>query len=480
MPRIGRVTDAPRRTITWFRRDLRLTDNRTLEAATRDAERTWPVFVADPALLERHAVAPARVAWFASNLRALDERLAAHGSGLTVLFGPPAQALREFAAEIGAGAVYAGADEEPVAVARDADVVGAVDLHLVDDQRILPPAALRTAAGDAYTVYTPFRRALDARVDDTPDALTAPAEPRLDRLARPPDSASGVAAFPAPPSPHALPEPGEDAAANRLRAFLRSGIEGYRDRRDFPDEAGTSQLSPYLRTGAISIRACWRAALNAASRARERNDRTLAGGASTWRGELAWREFFAHVLHAHPRLASESFRRELDGVEWTTGSEADDAVAAWREGRTGFPFVDAGMRQLASTGWMHNRARLVTASFLVKDAGVDWRRGEAVFTDHLLDADTAQNNGNWQWVAGVGTDAAPYFRVFNPSLQARKFDPDGAYIRRWIPELAGVETAHIHEPWRSPSPPKEYPAPILDHADARRRTLARYAAAAQR
>jgi deoxyribodipyrimidine photo-lyase len=253
-------------------------------------------------------------------------------------------------------------------------------------------------------------------------------------------------------------------------------VDGYRDARDRPDLDATSRLSPYLRVGAISIRACWRAALNAAERARERGDDRLARGAATWRGELAWREFFAHVLAAHPRLATEGFRREYDAIAWADGEEADEALAAWRDGRTGFPFVDAGMRQLAATGWMHNRARLATASFLVKDAGVDWRRGASVFAERLLDADVQQNDGNWQWVAGIGTDAAPYFRIFNPTLQAKRFDPSGTFIRRWVPELADVDDAHVHEPWRAPKPPRGYPEPILDHAEARQRTLARYRA----
>jgi deoxyribodipyrimidine photo-lyase len=466
------VTDDGRRAIAWFRRDLRLTDNRMLEAATRHADRVWPVFVADPDLLGAHAAAAARVAWFDANLEALDERLREHGSGLTVLRGRPDEVLRTFAAAVGASTVHAAADEDPVAASRDDRVARAVDLRLVDDQRIVPPTQLRTRAGDPYTVYTPFRRALDARIDADP-AAAGTAEADLTRLA--PASSTDRPELGAPPPPHELPEPGERAASDRLRAFLRSDAAGYRDERDRPDLDATSRLSPYLRVGAISIRACWRAAINAA----ERSDRRLAQGAVTWRGELAWREFFAHVLAAHPRVATESFRTEYDAIEWADGEEADEALAAWRDGRTGFPFVDAGMRQLAATGWMHNRARLVTASFLVKDLGVDWRRGASVFAERLLDADVQQNDGNWQWVAGVGTDAAPYFRIFNPTLQGRKFDPDGAYIRRWVPELADFDPAHIHEPWRAPSPPTGYPSPMLDHAEARQRTLARYGAARQ-
>ena len=471
------MTDEPRRAIAWFRRDLRLTDHRMLEAATRDADRVWPVFVADPDLLEAHASAAARIAWFEANVRALDERLREQGSGLTVLRGRPEDVLRGFAADVGAAAVYAAADEDPAAIARDERVAHAVDLRLVDDQRIVPPGELRTVAGGPYTVYTPFRRALDARVDAAPDAVTGGAEADLSRLAPVPRDGSTDLVGVEPPQE--LPDPGERAATDRLRAFLRADVAGYRDERDRPDRDATSHLSPYLRVGAISVRACWRAALNAAERARERNDRALAQGAATWRGELAWREFFAHVLAAHPRVATESYRAEYDAVEWAGGTEAAEALAAWRGGRTGFPFVDAGMRQLAATGWMHNRPRLVTASFLVKDAGVEWRRGASVFAERLLDADEQQNGGNWQWVAGVGTDAAPYFRIFNPTLQGRKFDPDGTYIRRWIPELAELDPAHIHEPWRAPSPPRDYPAPILDHAEARQRTLARYRDVAQ-
>ena len=461
----------PRRAIAWFRRDLRLADNRMLEAATRAADRVWPVFVRDHDLLAAHATAAGRIAWFDASMRALDERLRSVGSGLTILEGRPEEVLRTFAAAVGAGMVFASRDEEPVARARDAHVAESVTLTLVDDQRIIPPGEVVTASGDPYVVYSPFRRTLDARVDEDP-VLLAPASPDLGALAPAPASFRPPAAEP----PHELPPPGEEAAVARLRAFLRGDISAYREDRDRPDRDATSRLSPYLRVGAISVRACWRAAVNAQARARDRGDQELADGARSWRGELAWREFFVHVLAAHPRLERESFRREYDDLTWAPDREADAFLQSWRDGMTGFPFVDAGMRQLVATGWMHNRARLVTASFLVKDAGLDWRRGEAVFLEHLLDADMAQNNGNWQWVAGVGTDAAPYFRILNPTLQARRFDPDGRYVRHWIPGLAEVPDEHLHEPWKAADPPDGYPAPILDHAEARQRTLARYAA----
>jgi deoxyribodipyrimidine photo-lyase len=471
------MADDARRAIAWFRRDLRLTDNAMLAEATARAARVWPVLVADPALLERHAAARGRTAWFGASVDALDAALRDAGSSLTVLHGPPERVLREFAATVAAEVVFAAADEDPDGVARDRRVAASLPLRLVDDLRIVPPGQLRPAGGESFSVYTPFRRALEARVEADP-SLLARHDADLSRLAPPAlaDGAEARASFPGVVAPHPLPDAGEAAAAARLRAFLRAGIGRYRDDRDRPSADGTARLSPDLRVGAISARACWRAATNAAASARERRDRGLARGAAAWRGELAWREFFAHVLAAHPRLASESYRAEYDGIDWVGGPDADELLAAWREGRTGYPFVDAGMRELAATGWMHNRARLVTASFLVKDAGVDWRRGEAVFAERLLDADTQQNGGNWQWVAGVGTDAAPYFRVFTPVLQSRRFDPDGTYIRRWVPELRELADAQVHEPWKAPTPPRTYPGPLVDHAEGRRRTLERYAA----
>jgi deoxyribodipyrimidine photo-lyase len=469
------MVEDTRRAIAWFRRDLRLADNRTLEAATATAERVWPVFVADPELLDLHTDAPGRVAWFGANLHALDDRLRDHGSGLTVLHGRPEQVIPAFAATVGAEVVVAGADEDPIAAARDARVAIAMPLILVDDQRIVPPGQLLSRGGQPYAVYTPFRRALDVRVDEDP-ALTKPAEPDLRRLAPPPTGSAGHATFPRRDVPHPLPAAGEAAATDRLGDFLRRHLDDYREERDRPDADATSRLSPHLRVGAIGVRSLWRAATDAGVHGREARNARLVRAAATWRSELAWREFFAHLLAAHPRLATESLRPAFDALDWASGDEADEAIGAWRTGLTGFPLVDAGMRQLVAEGWMHNRARLVTASFLVKHLGVDWRRGESVFSEHLLDADMAQNNGNWQWVAGVGTDAAPYFRILNPTLQARRFDPHGTYIRRWVPELADVPTEAIHEPWRAGAPPGRYPAPMVDHADARQRALARYRA----
>ena len=446
-----------------------------LAAATR-ADRAWPVFVADPAILATHAAAPGRVAWFGAAIAALDAALAEQGSRLTILAGDPAGVLPAFAREVEADLVVAARDAEPDAVSRDRAVADVLPLELVDDTGVVPPGSLRTTAGDPYRVFTPFRRALDERLATDGAPMTAVADARLERLAPAEAAPQRGSRFASPPPPHPLPTAGDADARRRLQHFLRGGLRRYAAERDHPADDATSHLSPDLRVGAISIRAAWRAAIAAEARGRERGDPELRRSARRWRDELAWREFYASVLAVEPRVLRESHRPEYDALEWTDGREADELLAAWREGRTGVPIVDAGMRQLRATGWMHNRLRLITASYLVKDLGIDWRRGEAVFMAHLLDGDVAQNNGNWQWVAGVGTDAAPYFRILNPTLQARRFDPEGAIVRRWVPELADLPVAEVHEPWRSASPPAGYPPPLVDHADARRRTLARYAA----
>jgi deoxyribodipyrimidine photo-lyase len=420
-----------------------------------------------------HAAATGRIAWFAANVAALDARLRQVGSGLTVLHGQPATVLVDFARRTGADAVFASADEDPVGIARDRRVDGALDLRLIDDQRIVPAGELRTAAGAPYATFSPFRRALEARIAEEPGIVTSAPNPDLRRLA--PVSPSEPGAPWAPGAPQPLPDAGEVAAAARLASFA-DRLDGYRDERDRPDLDVTSRLSPDLRVGALSVRACWRVALEASAGATRQPDARRSIAATAWRRELAWREFFAQLLAVSPSPATQRHRRAFDQLAWTDGSEADEAVRAWTAGETGYPLVDAGMRQLAATGWMHNRARMVTASFLVKDAGVDWRRGERVFLQRLLDADTAQNNGNWQWVAGIGTDAAPFFRIFNPTVQARRFDPEGAYVRRWVPELRDLPTALVHEPWRDPNRSDGYPSPMLDHAEARERALERYRA----
>jgi len=458
------VSSPYRQVIAWFRRDLRLADNRMLAKATT-AERAWPVVVADDDILETLAQSPGRRAWYADNVAALDADLRRRGSSLTVLRGRPEEVLPAFAAAVGADAVVAAASDEPGGRLRDDRVARRISLRLVDDLRLLRPGDLTTQAGATFRVFTPFRRALEARLAGDP-GLIAEAHADLARLA----TAAESVAYPAQEATHPRPDAGALAAGRRLETFVAHRLRDYRDGRDRPDRDVTSRLSPDLRVGSISIRALWRATAQ-----------VDGPGPESFRAELAWREFFHEALDHDPSSVDRASRPEFRAIEWESGSEAADLLEAWADGRTGYPIVDAGMRQLRATGWMHNRLRLITASFLVKDLGVDWRSGAAVFERHLLDGDVAQNTGNWQWIAGVGADAARYFRILNPVRQGARFDPDGAFVRRWVPELAGLPRELIHEPWRSPAAGSlAYPGPIVDHASARQRTLERYAAARRR
>jgi deoxyribodipyrimidine photo-lyase len=267
----------------------------------------------------------------------------------------------------------------------------------------------------------------------------------------------------------ALPPAGEAAARKRLEAFVGRAIAAYARDRDRPAVDGTSRLSPYLRFGALSVRECVRQAQAAAD-----ESRAVAAGARKWIDELVWRDFYAGLLAEHPRVLREPFRREFARVRW---NDDEAAFRAWCDGRTGYPIVDAGMRQLRQTGWMHNRVRMIVASFLCKDLLIDWRRGERHFMRWLADGDPASNDGGWQWAASTGTDAQPYFRIFNPTLQGERYDPDGAYVRQFVPELRDVLARWIHKPWQAPVPPRDYPPPIVDHAERRVLAVARYEAA---
>ncbi|MCX6028556.1 MAG: deoxyribodipyrimidine photo-lyase [Chloroflexi bacterium] len=463
--------------IWWIRRDLRLADNQALTAALRNAGRAVPLFVLDPTLLSAPDVSEKRVTFLFGGLRALDADLRARGAGLIVRRGDPVIELTKLVAETGAEAIYAEEDPWPHARRRDDAVAARLPLRLVPGVTIRSADVVRKADGGAYTIFTPFSRAWKALPLPTPRDLL-PAPERLPTLS--PDFAS----LPIPEQPAltgAIPLPsGEAEALHRLRAFtagLRPPIHAYADARNRMAVAGTSQLSPYLRFGMISARQAAVAALTAAAAA---PDAAARAGAETWLTELIWREFYMALLYYFPYVLDDAFRADRRDVRWGN-DEAD--FAAWREGRTGYPVVDAAMRQLVQTGWMHNRARMIAASFLVKDLLVDWRWGERFFMQHLLDGDPAANNGGWQWTAGVGADAAPYFRIFNPTLQGAKFDPDGAYIRRWIPELARVPDKYIHQPWMMPAPLQrqtgciighDYPVPRVDHAWARERALVTY------
>lgn len=462
----------------WVRRDLRLEDNQALAAAVRGAQHVIPVWIFDPRLLNSPYAGKRRLAFLQEGLRRLDDALRRRGSRLVVRRGRPLAELKALMAETGAAAIYAEADHSPFARRRDREVEEALPLRLLGGATIHPPGSVRKVDGDPYVVYTPFRRTWEALPPPArPELLHAPEDLPL------PDLPDDLASEPIPDEP-ALPEgvpfaPGEAAARRRLQAFLEQDIYTYGRERDRLDRPATSRLSPYLRFGMLSPRGAAVAAYEAIADA---PDEAAGDSARTWLGELIWRDFFAHLLYHFPHARRHSFREKYREMAWKDDQTAFDA---WRRGQTGYPVVDAAMRQLAESGWMHNRGRMIVASFLTKDLLLDWRQGERYFMQQLVDGDPAANNGGWQWAAGTGADAAPYFRIFNPISQGEKHDPHGAYVRRWAPELSSVPDDYIHAPWEMPQEVqeeagciigKDYPAPILDHQAARRRALDAYKA----
>jgi deoxyribodipyrimidine photo-lyase len=465
--------------IWWIRRDLRLHDNWALHAALQRGDSVVPVFVLDPALLDSAYLASKRLAFLLEGLGSLDDELQRRGSRLILRSGRPISQLRQLVQECQAEAIVAEADYSPYARRRDAEIGGALPLQLTGGLMVHEPGAVVKANGDAYTVYTPYRNSWRGLPHpNTRDVYRAPTAI---------SSPMGLSTVPLPDEPRLPPgsqfPQGEMAARERLRDFCvgeAAPVYGYAESRNRLDQAGTARLSPYLRFGMLSARE----AVAAAIRAEEQSPSDAAReGASAWLNELIWREFYMTILNAFPQVRRGSFRPEYEHVRWLDDA---DSLEAWKQGRTGYPVVDAAMRQLRLTGWVHNRARIIVASFLVKDLLIDWREGELWFMQQLLDGEPAANNGGWQWAAGTGTDAAPYFRVFNPVLQGKKYDPHGSYIRRWIPELGDVPDKYLNEPWRMSEQEQtrfgcrighDYPAPIVDHQFARERALAAYARA---
>jgi len=454
---------------------VRLADNSTLASALAHGQVVVPLFILDPAVLESpyHQKAVKRKAFLFNGLRQLEADLHERGSRLIVRQGRPLDVLRALLAETGATAIFAAEDFSPYGRQRDGRIAQHLPLTLVHDLTVHHPASVLTAVGRPYTVFTPYSRAWKAM----PPPAGRDLRPAPNGLQPLPGLASG--ALPAAPSSaHFLP--GEGQARQALAAFTQGAdapIYDYGQGRNRLDWDGTSALSAYLRFGMISPREPVIAAQQAIAAAPHA---TARASAEAWLSELIWREFYIGILYHFPQVARQAFRARLRDIAW---SNDETAFAAWCEGRTGYPVVDAAMRQLAATGWMHNRARMIAASFLVKDLLIDWRWGETWFMQHLVDGDPAANNGGWQWAAGVGTDAAPYFRVFNPVLQAAKFDPYGAFVRAWLPELHHVPDEFVHEPWRMPAAVqqaarctigRDYPAPIVNHALARERALAAY------
>jgi deoxyribodipyrimidine photo-lyase len=460
---------------------MRITDNQALTSALSHAEQVIPVFILDPTLLTSTYVGSKRLAFLMEGLRQLDSDLRARGGRLIVRLGEPLVELAALRAESGADPIFAEEDVSPLARRRDTHVASELPLRLVGGLTLHPMGAVLKSDGTPYTVFTPFSRAWkDLPLPSRGELLRAPRQVTVPTAL----SSEPIPAEPILPSALSF-APGEAEAQRRLAIFLDGEpppVHDYADGRNRMDLAGTSQLSPYLRFGMISARQAVVAALGAIEAAPSAHARQ---GAEVWLNELLWREFYVNILYHFPQVRGQNFRPAYDTIRW---QEDEDGFSAWCEGRTGYPVVDAAMRQLAQSGWMHNRARMIVASFLVKDLLIDWRWGERWFMQHLVDGDPAANNGGWQWAAGTGTDAAPYFRIFNPVLQGKKHDPQGAFVRRWLPELRRVPDRFIHEPWKMPLEEQEkaachvgqdYPGPIVDHAWARERTLNAYAEARQ-
>ena len=458
--------------LVWFRRDLRDYDHAALSAALAAAREVFCAFVFDTRILDAlPARRDRRVHFIHESLLELDAALRRRGGGLIVRHGLASDEIPSLACELGVAAVFASRDYEPAAKQRDAEVAAklaatGIAFHDFKDQAIFDGNEVVTQAGRLFSVFTPYKNAWLKR-------LTA-----ADWAAHPCDGCLAGSDLGGVPSLGEIGFAATDLAdlgilpgmsgAQRLWEDLRNGrIERYGALRDFPAVKGVSYLSVHLRFGTISVRELVRVGI-------ERR-------ADAWLSELIWRDFYFMILDHFPRVAGHAFKPEYDAIQWAQWPEG---YAAWCAGQTGYPLVDAAMRQLNHSGWMHNRLRMVVASFLTKDLGIDWRLGEQYFADHLNDFDLSANNGGWQWAASSGCDAQPYFRIFNPVTQSEKFDPDGKFIRRYVSELARLGNRNIHAPWQMSQQEQEvlgvvigrdYPAPIVDHARAREDTLARYA-----
>lgn len=477
------MSDSPAPTLVWFRRDLRLQDNPALAAA---ADRGGPVialFVLDDDDAGVWKPGGASRWWLHHSLAALAKALDSAGTPLVLRRGNAIDVIDALINETGADAVYWNRRYEPWAKERDSRIKEALkkrglDMRSFNGNLLYEPWEITTKQDTPFKVFTPFWREVQAMGDpapplSAPKTLTAPrSTPESDELdawsllPRDPDWSGGL---------RDTWTPGEDGAVERLDRFLDRDAAGYGKRRNLPGVSGTSGLSPHLHFGEVSPRRIWHAA-RAVSEAR--GAQSADQGTATFLSEIGWREFSYNLLFNNPSLPETSLRAEFEDFPWR---EDPEGLSAWQRGRTGYPIVDAGMRELWHTGWMHNRVRMIVASFLIKDLLIHWREGEAWFWDTLVDADLASNSASWQWVAGCGADAAPYFRVFNPVLQGEKFDGRGDYVRRWIPEIAKLPDAVIHKPWEAKTDVLKtagvtlgttYPHPIVDHSQARKRALA--------
>lgn len=478
--------------LVWFRRDLRSFDHAALCNALRQSRKVYCAFIFDRAILDSLPRADRRVEFIHASMIELDAELRSHGGGLIVRHASAETEIPKLAAELNADAVFTNHDYEPTAILRDAEVAATLSkagraFFSFKDQVVFEKSEVLTQAARPFSVFTPYKNAWLAALhasmghSDQSGALTVwDTAPHFDRLAQQPEAEI--------PTLSELGFESTNLTELKIPTGMRGGqmlfedflqrMKHYGDTRDFPAVKGPSYLSIHLRFGTVSIRGLVRTALDMM--------RSSAGGtgASVWLNELIWREFYAMILFHHPYVVDQSFKPPYDLIAWRSGTEADADFAAWCEGRTGYPLVDAAMMQLNQTGYMHNRLRMVTACFLIKDLGIDWRRGEQYFAEQLNDFDLASNNGGWQWAASSGCDAQPYFRIFNPITQSEKFDAEGKFIRRYLPQLTKLPNKIIHAPWRAKPEElsaagvalgKNYPHPLVEHDVARKETLERYA-----
>ena len=472
---------ATRTRIFWFRRSLRLDDNRALLAALDGGGQVVPVFVLDPAILTHPTTGQARTRFLLEALRDVDASLQKIGGRLIVRHGKPEQELVKLAKEVDAEGLYFGRDYEPYSRERDGAVQKAMEkigvtVQTESDHLLHEPGEILSASGTNYTVFSPYKKVwLQTPIEspqDAPRSVSVPSGLFSETLPEMPSAVGVEGAFEQKPRVG-----GSEAEARKwLDEFLANCVAGYDEMRDYPAEEGTSRLSAYLRMGVISVRRVY-ALMREARAEMEAGKRT---GPDTWASELAWRDFYYQIMWHYPHVVGNAFRPKYTDISWENNQTFFDA---WCEGKTGYPFIDAAQRQMNEEAWMHNRARMATASFLTKDLLIDWRLGEKYFMQMLIDGDTASNNGGWQWAAGTGTDAQPFFRIFNPVTQGEKFDPSGAYIKKWIPELTKVPAKFIHSPWKMTKSEqeavgcvlgKDYPLPIVDHKVQREKALQLY------
>jgi deoxyribodipyrimidine photo-lyase len=505
-PAPGKATEPTARlarALVWFRRDLRVADHPALARALSEAEAVWCVFVLDKDILDGLSPTDRRVAFIRASLVDLDEQIAAlaaasrrgPGARLIVRHAVALDEVPRLAAQLDVQAVYTHHDDDPAALARDARVAERLSAdgrqwRTFKDHVIFERREIMTGSGTPYGVFTPYKNAWLKALHASPQSLAShPSDTDGRALTALPAAAAspweGAAAVPALEefgfSTRARTQqddpglrPGSRGGEDLLGDFL-DRMDDYDATRDFPARPGPSHLGIHLRFGTLSIRRL----VALATQRVEGGSR----GAQTWLSELIWRDFYHQVLHHHPHVVDRAYRADCDAIRWERGEQAEAHFVAWCEGRTGYPLVDAGMRQLNATGYMHNRLRMITASFLTKDLGVSWQRGEAYFARQLNDYELASNNGGWQWAASTGCDAQPWFRIFNPVTQSERFDPQGAFIRRFVPELALLGAKAIHAPWQAGSAEllaakvtldETYPGPIVDHGVARQRTLDRF------